>query len=68
MLPKGLASEEGGCEIRGQEKSAGTKQINRQIGNQGKCKLPLALKLTLPNLIFERWEVYDCSEIINRKK
>lgn len=45
MLPKGRTSEEGGCEIRGQEKSAGTKQMYRQIGNQGKCKLPLALQL-----------------------
>ncbi len=40
----------------------------RQIGNQGKCKLPLALKLTLLNLIFERRDVYDCSEIIYHKK
>lgn len=49
MLPKGRTSEEGGCEIRGQEKGAGTKQMHRQIGNQGKCKLPLARKLTLLN-------------------
>lgn len=68
MLPKGLASEEGSCEIRGQEKSAGTKQIYRPIGIQEKCKLPLALKLTLLNLIYKRWEVYDCSEIIKYKK
>lgn len=68
MLPKGLASEEGGCEIRGQEKGVGIKQINRQVGNQRKCKLPLALKLILLNLIFERWEVYDCSEIVKNKK
>lgn len=57
LLPKGRVSEEGGCEIRGQEKGAGTKQMYRQIGNQGKCKLPLALKLTLLNLIYERCEV-----------
>ena len=64
MFPKGWASEESRCEIRSQEKSAGTKQMYRQICNQGKCKLPLALKLTLLNLIFERRDVYDCSEII----
>lgn len=49
MLPKGRTSEEGGCEIRGQEKNAGTKQIYRQIGNQEKCKLPLARKPALLN-------------------
>lgn len=49
MLPKGRTSEESGCAIRGQEKSAGTKQMYKQIGNQEKCKLPLAWKLTLLN-------------------
>lgn len=69
MLPKGRTSEEGDCAIRGQEKSAETKQMYRQIGNQGKCKLPLARKMTLLNFDIRKvGVVYDCSEIINQKE
>lgn len=38
MLPKGRTSEEGGCEIRGQEKGVGTKQMYRQNRQSGEMQ------------------------------